>query len=127
MSARHLKQIDILNLAKPYCEKYGVKLNRNDLSQYVNGKVEPGQTKLTVLGKALGVSEPWLMGYDVPMDSSKTIEEARNNDENNSDDLKAAFWGGEKDLPPEVLDAMWDDVREYAQYKMDQWKRKQDK
>ena len=67
MNQRGLKQVDILNMALPYCEKYGVKLNRNDLSQYVNGKVEPGQQKLSILGLALNVSEAWLMGYEVPI------------------------------------------------------------
>lgn len=68
MSKNDLKQIDILKLAEPYCKKYDVKLNKNDLSQYVSGKVEPGQHKLTILGLALNVSEAWLMGYDVPME-----------------------------------------------------------
>lgn len=70
LSERKLKQVDILRLAEPYCKQYEVKLNRNDLSQYVNGKVEPGQTKLYILGQALQVSEAWLMGYDVPMNGS---------------------------------------------------------
>lgn len=68
MSSRSLRQVDILQAAKPFCEKYNVKLARNDLSQYVSGKVEPGQEKLTILGLALNVSEAWLMGYDVPME-----------------------------------------------------------
>ena len=68
MSQRGLKQIDILLLAEPYCIKYNVKLNKNDLSQYVNGKVEPKQHKLSILGLALNVNEAWLMGYDVPME-----------------------------------------------------------
>lgn len=66
MSEQNLKQVDILNMAKPYCEKYDIRLGRNDLSQYVSGKVEPGQHKLYVIGKALNVNEAWLMGYDVP-------------------------------------------------------------
>lgn len=66
ISERGIKQVDILNAAKPFCAQYGIKLEKNDLSQYVNGKVEPGQEKLTVLGLALNVSEAWLMGYDVP-------------------------------------------------------------
>lgn len=66
MVERNIKQVDILRAAKPFCEKYGVKLAKNDLSQYVNGKVEPGQEKLTILGLALNVSEAWLMGFDVP-------------------------------------------------------------
>lgn len=68
MRSRSLRQVDILQAAKPFCEKYNVKLARNDLSQYVSGKVEPGQEKLTILGLALNVNEAWLMGYDVPME-----------------------------------------------------------
>ena len=66
MKERNIKQVDILIKAEPFCKKYGVKLNKNDLSQYVNGKVEPGQQKLSILGLALNVNEAWLMGYDVP-------------------------------------------------------------
>lgn len=72
MEERNLRQVDILTKCKPFCEKHAVKLGRNDLSQYVNGKVEPGQEKLTILGLALNVSEAWLMGFDVPMDRNNT-------------------------------------------------------
>ena len=72
MSDRSLRQVDILRAAKPFCEKYGVKLEKNDLSQYVSGKVEPGQEKLTILGLALNVSEAWLMGYDVAIEREKS-------------------------------------------------------
>ena len=72
MDARNLRQVDILHAAEPFCKKHGTKLNKNDLSQYVSGKVEPGQDKLTILGLALGVSEVWLMGYDVPIERSVT-------------------------------------------------------
>ena len=71
MEERGLKQRDILEKAAPYCEKYKIKLNKSDLSQFVNGKVVPGQWKLTILGMALGVSETWLMGYDGPMEREK--------------------------------------------------------
>lgn len=68
MDQRGLKQADILRLAQPYCEKYKIKLGKSDLSQFVNGKVEPGQWKITILSLALNVSEAWLMGLDVPME-----------------------------------------------------------
>ena len=68
MMTNNLKQVDILERAKPYCVKYNVKLGKNDLSQYVSGKVEPGQRKLWILALALNVSEAWLMGYDVPQE-----------------------------------------------------------
>lgn len=63
MKERRLKQVDIIEMCKPFCLKYDVKLGKNDLSQYVSGKVQPGQEKLTILGLALNVSEAWLMGY----------------------------------------------------------------
>lgn len=66
INERHIKQVDILEACKPYCEKYGVKLEKNDLSQYISGKVTPGQDKLTILGLALDVNEVWLMGYNFP-------------------------------------------------------------
>ncbi len=68
LSLRKLKQIDVLEKAKPFCEKYNVKLEKNDLSQYVSGKVEPGQRKLFILALTFNVSEAWLMGFDVPME-----------------------------------------------------------
>lgn len=68
MDERGLKQVDIVRAVEPYCNKYGVKLGKSILSQYISGKTEPGQEKLTILGMALNVSEVWLMGYDVPME-----------------------------------------------------------
>lgn len=67
MAERDLRQVDILKLAEPFCKKFGLKLGKNEISQYVSGKVEPRQDKLSLLGMALNVSEVWLMGYDVPM------------------------------------------------------------
>lgn len=73
MKEQHLKQVDILNLARPLCEKHQVKLNKSDLSQYVSGKVVPGQDKLFILSAILGVNEAWLMGYDVPKEIDANI------------------------------------------------------
>ena len=71
MQKNGLKQIDIINRAKPFCSEYGVKLSKSDLSQYVSGKVEPGQNKLYILARALNVSEAWLMGYEVKNAANK--------------------------------------------------------
>ena len=76
---RNLKQVDILEKALPYSKNYGVKLTKSDLSQYVSGKVVPGQEKLTILGLALNVSEAWLMGYDVPMERTQSVASSANN------------------------------------------------
>ena len=55
MAERNLKQVDIIKLAQPYSEKYNIKLNKSDISQYISGKSEPGQDKLFILGMALNV------------------------------------------------------------------------
>ena len=55
MNMRGLRQVDILNLTVPYCQKYSVKMNKSDISQYCSGKTEPNQEKL-------------FMGFDVPME-----------------------------------------------------------
>lgn len=76
MEERNLKQVDILEMTKPYCLKYDVKMNKSDLSQYVSGKVEPNQDKLFVLARALRVNEAWLMGFDVEMEKDFSGSEA---------------------------------------------------
>ena len=74
MKEKGLKQVDILKMCEPYCKKYNVKLEKNDLSQYVNDKVQPKQDKLSILGMALNVPEIWLMGYDLPDESNKVTK-----------------------------------------------------
>lgn len=76
MTERNLRQVDILERAKPFCNKYDIKMNKSDLSQYVSGKVEPSQEKLVILGMALNVSEAWLMGFDVPMERATSTMES---------------------------------------------------
>lgn len=69
---KNMSQADILRAAKPFCEKYGIKLGKSALSQYFSGKHVPDQAKLTILSLALNISEAWLMGYEVPMDRKTT-------------------------------------------------------
>lgn len=74
MQERNLRQVDLLEMVKPFCEKYNVKINKSDISQYLSGKVKPGQEKLSMLSMALGVTESWLMGYDSPKEKSQCID-----------------------------------------------------
>lgn len=74
MDERDLKQVDILRLAEPYCEQFHVKFGKSLLNQYISGKVtDPRGDKLSILSYALGVSEAWLMGFDVPMERTTPI------------------------------------------------------
>ena len=67
MTIYQKRQIDILEDVKPYCEEFGIKINKSEISQYLSGKFEPGNKKIYVLSIALGVNPLWLMGYDEPM------------------------------------------------------------
>lgn len=68
MSLRHLRQADIIEMARPLSEKYNRVLKKNALSQYVNDKAEPKRDMIALLAEALNVDDAWLLGYDVPME-----------------------------------------------------------
>ncbi|KIX91437.1 transcriptional regulator [Staphylococcus microti] len=75
MKDRNLRQVDILNMSKPYQKELGIKMSKSHLSQYVNDKSSPDQHKLYLLSKTLDVGEAWLMGYDV--DAYRVPDEER--------------------------------------------------
>ena len=66
MKEKRLRQIDVINLAKPFQAKYNIKFSKSHLSQYVNGKSNPDNEKIFLLSKVFGVTEAWLLGYNVP-------------------------------------------------------------
>ena len=42
-------------------------ISKSAISQYVSGAFKPKQDRTYLIAAALGVSEAWLMGYDVPI------------------------------------------------------------
>lgn len=105
MYERGLRQVDILDACNPYCKKYNVKLAKNDLSQYISGKVQPGQDKLSILGLALGVNEVWLMGYDVPPDRDALCTVPDENEQTHDEKtLLSLFKRASKDNQKLILD-----------------------
>ena len=91
MKEKRLRQIDVLNLAKPYQEKYNIKFSKSHLSQYVNGKSNPDNEKIFLLSKVFGVTEAWLLGYDVSR--YKSSEEAKVNEPQTSQGLQIPVLG----------------------------------
>lgn len=63
MNIYGLSQVDIV-------EKTGI--DKTALSRYVSGERTPRQSALTKICLPLGISEVWLMGYDVPMRDKDT-------------------------------------------------------
>ena len=45
-----------------------VGITRSGINKYVKGKALPRLDKIRVMSETLGVSEIWLLGYDVPME-----------------------------------------------------------
>lgn len=64
MEERNLKQVDIIKLSEPVGEKYGIKLGKSHISQYISGKSEPRIDILKVLAEALEVNQLWLQGEE---------------------------------------------------------------
>ncbi|MBO1214126.1 helix-turn-helix domain-containing protein [Staphylococcus nepalensis] len=64
-----------------YKEELGVQISKTDISQYVNGKVNPGQNKLYILAKILNVSEAWLLGYNVEKERIDDITRNKMNEQ----------------------------------------------
>ena len=91
MKEKRLRQIDVLNLAKPFQEKYNIKFSKSHLSQYVNGKSNPDNEKIFLLSKVFGVTEAWLLGYDVHR--YERIEEAKINEPQTLQGLKIPVLG----------------------------------
>lgn len=46
-------------------------LGKSTVSQYVSGKRLPKQNILHLIARTYGISEAWLMGFDVPMEKEK--------------------------------------------------------
>ncbi|MBR4296105.1 MAG: helix-turn-helix domain-containing protein [Clostridia bacterium] len=62
MRIAHMKQADLARATG---------LSKGGISNYVTGRYEPKSDIVSKLAKALGVSEMWLWGYDVPMERQK--------------------------------------------------------
>ncbi len=69
-AARLKKAMDINNFKQSDLARK-TNLDKTLINKYLSGVSEAGNDKLTILGEALGVSEVWLMGYDVPMTNNE--------------------------------------------------------
>ena len=95
---RNIKQVD---LAK------AVSVSQAALSGYETGKYEPDFDTLKRIAGYFDVSIDYLLGGKL---------DSRDNVSATEDDIKAAFWGGDKDLSAEDMDAMWADVKNFAAF-----------
>lgn len=68
MEDKGYRQVDLCDAFNNYCKKNEItdcKMGKSLLSMYLSGKAEPNSKRLAILAHILGVSEAWLLGYDV--------------------------------------------------------------
>lgn len=105
MEKSNLKQVDILSRV----EKSGGSMSKSALSQYISGASEPKQDKLTMLSKALGVSETWLMGYGNTEDRPSETEIEDNKKDDHFSVIAAHFDG-------EMTDEEFEEINQFIEY-----------
>ena len=98
MSIRQMKAADL-------ADKTGIA--KSTLSNYMTGRMKPKTKNLSLIAKALGVQEAWLMGYDIPMESDQKYYEpdtaaAMQEVFDGREDLRLLF-DAARDLPPEQV------------------------
>ena len=67
LNIRGMKQSDLVSATG---------IGKSSISTYLTGEYEPKQKNIYKIAQALNVSEAWLMGFDVPMNSpvSSTLD-----------------------------------------------------
>lgn len=85
------------------------------------------QSTVVKFAEALDTTIAYLMGWDTAegidaYGNRKATEDSKR--PISEDDIKAAFWGGERDLSQEEIDDLWADAKDYIAYKTAQRKKK---
>ena len=105
---------------KDFAAAIGV--DASHISRWRNRKSSSSVQRLEKISRVLGVTPQYLLSGD------KSTEDATSHKNKsvsvNEDDLKAAFFEGGEDLSQEEMDELWEDAKDYIQYKLDQRRRK---
>ncbi len=84
------------------------------VSQWRMGITKSYHKRLPQIAEALGTTTEYLLTGEGP--KKKSAPAVSDSDTISEDDIKAAFWGGDKDLSQEDQDAMWGDVKRFAAF-----------
>lgn len=90
-------------------------------SQWNTGKTVPRAKSLQTIADYLNVNTEYLITGLGEKEKAPTQEGER---EIGDEDLKAAFWGGEQDMSKEDWDEMWEDVQDFARFRVEQQRKK---
>jgi transcriptional regulator with XRE-family HTH domain len=65
--AMHYREISPIELSEE------TKIPKSSISQYMSGYAKPKQDRIYLICKVLDINEAWLLGYDVPMERTPSI------------------------------------------------------
>lgn len=93
------------------------------VSQWRVGTTRSYRSRIATIAEVLGTTTEYLLtgegpkkrGSRPPVSESDTVSE---------DTIKAAFFEGGEDLTQEEMDELWEDAKDYIQYKLDQRRRR---
>lgn len=112
-SAREIRGLTLDDIARE------VGVAKSTIQRYEKGTIT--KIKLPVLqsiASALNVNPNWLIGNTDDPDAGAGTRQI------SEDDIKAAFWGGERDLSQEEIDALWAETKDYIAFRTAQRKKK---
>ena len=100
-----------------------LRVNDKTVSAWRTRRAKSYTKYLPQIAEALGTSTEYLLTGEGPqkrgprpvVSDSDTVSE---------DTIKAAFFEGGQDLTPAEMDELWEDAKDYIQYKLDQRRRK---
>lgn len=119
---------NIVENVRAICKAKGIPVSKLEADLgYGNGYLNPKKIKTLTMDrveeimKYLDVSLASLMGEIENAPTDKGERKATDAE------IKAAFWGGDEDLPEDEIDALWEDAKSYIAFKTEQAKKKRRK
>lgn len=97
MDNNNMKQTDLVNIGH---------FDKGQLSAWLSGRYRPKQVNIDKLSRILGVSEAWLMGYDVP-------RERKNSNGAEHFEAFASEWNEAHPHTVKVSDKEFDVIKKY--------------
>lgn len=99
-------------------------ISKATVTGWKNGSM-PSDATLRKLADYFGVSSEELTGSTVPA-KKKATSDASNSDTQSESQLMAAFFEGGKDLSEEEMAVLWQDAKDYIQWKLSQRRKAKD-
>ena len=99
-------------------------ISKATVTGWKNGSM-PSDATLRKLADYFGVSSEELTGSTVPA-KKKATSDVSNSDTQSESQLMAAFFEGGKDLSEEEMAVLWQDAKDYIQWKLSQRRKAKD-